>query len=223
MTDKPARPAKEFRRAAVLRRQLAEETERAAFDALRAQYGLRIPGLSALAVSVMLRALDAGRYQALDDRGLVPCRARLLDGSVVDPCLLWLSDWGALAFLETPRKLVGGQVARLLPSDYALPGRIIEAARNTQEYRMGSFVPLLVAIRGKRRYLVPDHAYFFRCGTYKGKDVDPGFFAVPSETDHRLGKYVWGDDMAEEITAIAMEWPGERDPLEIRSSGEGDG
>ncbi len=186
---------------------MAQEAERAAFDALRVQYGLRIPGLSAAAVSVMLRALDVARYLALDDRGLVPCRARLLDGSVVDPCLVWLSDWGSLAFLDAPRKLVGGQVARLLPSEYTLPFRIIEAARQTLEYRMGSYVPVLVSIERDPRYLVPDHSSFFRCGAYKGKDVAPDFVAEPSEQEHRLGRYVWGDDMIEETTAIALEAP----------------
>lgn len=188
------------------RRRMVEEVERAAFDALRTQYGLEIPGLSAVAVSAMLRALDVGRYRALDDRGLVPCRARLQDGTVVDPCLVWLSHWGSLAFLETRRKLVGGQVARLLPSDYTLPGPIIEAARTTREYRPGAYVPLLVSIAGRRRYLVPAHSYFFRCGEYKGKDVDPDFFAAPSEAMHRRGTYAWGDDMRKEMTAIALEW-----------------
>jgi hypothetical protein len=201
-----SRGRKGFRRAQLVRRQTVDEAERAAFDALRVQYGLQIPGLSAVAVSAMLRALDAVRYQALDDRGLVPCRARLQDGTVVDPCLVWLSHWGSLAFLETRRKLVGGQVARLLPSDYTLPGRIVEAARRTHEYRMGSYLPLLVSIAGRPRYLVPARSYFFRCGEYKGKDVDPDFFAAPSEASHRLGKYAWGDDMRKETTAIALEW-----------------
>lgn len=204
----PRRGRTAFRRAAVLRRQLAEEEARAAFDALRAQYGLRIPGLSGAAVSVMLRALDAARYQTLDERGRVPCRARLLDGSVVDPCLVWLSDWGSRAFLDAPGTLAGGQVARLLPSAFTLPGPIIEAARNTREYRMGRYVPLLVAIGGDARYLVPAGSYFFRCGEYKGADVDAGFAAEPSAKEQRLGRYVWGDDMARETTAIALEWSG---------------
>ena len=186
---------------------MLEEAERAAFDALRAQYGLRIHGLSALAVSAMLHALDAARYHALDERGLVPCRARLLDGGVVDPCLVWLSDWGSMAFMENPRKLVGGQVARLLPSRYTLPFRIIEAARHTHEYRMGSYIPVLVSIGGDPRYLAPDHSYFFRSGEYTGRDVDPDFVAEPSEKAQRLGRYVWGDDMLERTTAIALEVP----------------
>jgi hypothetical protein len=37
--------------------------------------------------------------------------------------------------------------------------------------------------------------------------VDPGFAAEPSEKAHRLGRYVWGDDMVERITAIALEVP----------------
>ncbi len=197
-----------FRRAEVLRRRMAEEDERAAFDALRVQYGLRIPGLSEAAVSVMLRALDVARYQALDDRGRVPCRARLVDGSMVDPCLVWLSDWGSRSFLDAPRKLVGGQVARLLPSGYTLPGPIIEAARNTRKYRMGKYVPLLVSIGGDARYLVPAHSYFFRCGEHQGADVDAGFAAEPSEKEHRRGRYIWGDDMVGETTAIALEWSG---------------
>ncbi len=201
------RSVKEFRRAQVLRRRLLEEAERAAFDALRAQYGLRIPGLSALAVSTMLRALDVARYQSVDDRGLVPCRARLLDGRLVDPCLVWLSDWGSTEFMDNPRKLVGGRVARLLPSRYTLPFPIIEAARHTHEYRMGSYLPVLVSIGGDPRYLVPDHSVFFRCGTYSGKDVDPDFVAEPSAKHHRLGRYVWGDDLLERVTAIALEVP----------------
>jgi len=190
-------------------RRMAEEAERAAFDALRAQYGLAIPGLSALALSAMLQALDAARHQALDERGLIPCRARLVDGILVDPCLLWLSEWGAMEFMDNPRKLVGGQVARLLPSAYTLPFRIIEAARHTREYRPGSFVPVLVSIRGKPRYLVPARSVFFRHGALKGKDVDPEFVAEPSETAHRQGKYVWGDDMVTQTTVIALERPDE--------------
>jgi hypothetical protein len=201
------RTVKEYRQAQLLRRRMLHDVERAAFDALRAQYGLRIPGLSAVAVSAMLRAIDAAQFQALDDRGLVPCRARLVDGRVVDPCLVWLSDWGSVEFMDTARKLVAGRVARLLPSGYTLPFPIIEAARHTREYRMGSFLPVLVSIRGTPRYLAPDHAVFFRCGTYAGKDVDPGFAAEPSEKAHRLGRYVWGDDMLERITAIALEVP----------------
>jgi hypothetical protein len=200
-------PSKAHRRTRVVQRRMAQEAERAAFDALRAQYGLQIPGLSALAVSAMLRALDAVRYQALDDRGLIPCRARLLDGTLVDPCLVWLSEWGAMGFMDNPRKLVGGHVARLLRSEYTLPFRIIEAARHTREYRMGAYVPVLVSIGGAARYLVPAGSFFFRCGEYKGKDVDPDFVAEPSEKLHRLGRYVWGDDMIAQTTAIALERP----------------
>lgn len=201
--------SKAYRRGRVVPRRMAQEAERAAFDALRAQYDLRIPGLSALAVSAMLRALGAARHQALDGRGLIPCRARLLDGTVVDPCLVWLSEWGTMEFMDHPRKLVGGQVARLLPSEYTLPFRIIEAARHTREYRMGSYVPVLASVGGDARYLVPAGSIFFRCGEYKGKDVDPGFVAEPSEKNHRLGRYVWGDDMIAQTTVIALERPDE--------------
>jgi hypothetical protein len=186
---------------------MREEAARAEFDALRGQYGLGIPGLSAVAVQAMLRAIGAERYRRLTDLGLVPCRARLLDGTVADPCLLWFSEWGSSVFLTAPRRLVGGQVARLLPSDYTLPFNIVEAGRRTTEYRMGSYVPVLVRIHGTAKYLVPAHSYFFRCGRFRGCDVDPDFAAEPSETEHRLGRYVWGDDMRHAITAIAFERP----------------
>jgi hypothetical protein len=74
---------------------------------------------------------------------------------------------------------------------------------------MGSYVPVLVSIRGKARYLVPARSVFFRHGALKGKDVDPGFVAEPSEKAHRLGKYVWGDDMIKQTTVIALERPDE--------------
>jgi hypothetical protein len=205
------RSSKDDRRQHVALRRVREEAARAEFDALRAQYGLAMPGLSAVAVSAMLRALQADRYRGLDQYHRVPCRARLIDGSIADLCLLWFAEWGSLAFLSAPRRLAGGQVARLLPSDFTLPFRILDAARHTVEYRMGSYIPVLASIRGAAKYLVPAHSFFFRSGPFKGKDVDPRFVAEPSETQHRLGRYVWGDDLRRETTAIALELPGTSD------------
>jgi hypothetical protein len=143
------------------------------------------------------------------DPGYVYCQVTLQDGAVIDPCMLvrhpvegWAMDGLMNAYsLFT----VGGVIQSVKCSAYILPRAIREQTVNTIEYRMGSYEPLLVAIGGETKYLVPGLATFFTCGQYRGPDVDPGSGVRPSNEEHKKGYYLWGDDMEAQVTICFAE------------------
>ena len=198
MTAKAPRSAKEYRHRQVAERdtQMQEFLEK--ISGWEKQYGLALP--------ISLRpAIQTLRRTYKNTRSL-PCRVKLAGKTEwIDPCLIVFAPQDADYLQSYTSIVVGGQIEEIQPSTLALPPTIIKATNETLEYRMSTYQPLLVSIGGEEKYLVPAHSQFLRYGEWVGRDVDPQWHADPDLDQHRMGKYVWTDNLYQETTVILCE------------------
>jgi hypothetical protein len=199
---------RQYRRQLVEARRLGTERWQQRYAELSAEFGLTFARLERDGAKNLAKLRRD--YRALPGR--IPCRAHLVDGAVVDPALLvapgstyherygyYESQW----WLDTNATIVvAGQVRGLEPSTFALPPKVALAAAKRPEIRMSTYIPLLVRVGGEARFLVPEFAVVVECGLVRGADVDPQFFAEPSESKHRTGQYRWFDPMNERTVRI---------------------
>lgn len=194
------RNSKEWRAEQVAKRRAETQAKEAAVLALEQEHG---PDLSP-------EAREQARALALHLWGAtswpLPCRVTLHDGTVLDPCLV-LSPADRAMSQAFEHVSVGGQVRAIAPSDYTLPPKVLRAAFERKDYRMGAYYPLVVRLKAyspmaqwlpflpwKRPHgdlflLVEAFAYFFEFGGYLGKDVDPDWFAEPSRAERAHNEF----------------------------------
>jgi hypothetical protein len=176
-----------------IRRTLAE---------LEAKYGIALGGQGTKTLADEAKRLQLPQKVLNNRTSVIPCAAELRDFGIADPCLILPASW-PVELLPAHKKLaVGGQVASIARSSYSLPPYIMDAAwRSTQVWK-GSLMPTVVLIDGESNYLVKANTWFFRCGKYRGQDIDPSFTNEPVERDLKRGTYQWGDDMSGEMTIV---------------------
>jgi hypothetical protein len=102
--------------------------------------------------------------------------------------------------LDVSRARMAGEVVELFESPLALPPALVEAGRNTLEYRMCTWKPFVV-FRGEDRFLVPAFSQFFRCGEVRGIDLDPSRSETPGDRDAYLTNR---SDIEEEILYLEI-------------------
>ena len=202
MSEFTGHNSRDYRNWSVEQRRFAETERGRSLCDLEAKFGFAFP--SAKAPQLLRDCERIGFMPSVwgASWASVACRVTLGSRDVVDPCVLIFYAPGGAISAEADRVLVGGQIASIARSPLALPRRIAVAASQTQEYAMGSYLPLLVSIDGDRRYLARSSSRFFRYEAFTGSDVDPGFWARPSDREHRLGHYRWGDDLRGETTTV---------------------
>jgi len=184
----------------------AIERDRAALAELQNQYGLALRSPDGDSLYEKAISLKLARKVLLPPKTVIPCSVVLKDIGAIDPCLIVPSTL-PLELLPTHRSLaVGGQVASLAPSAFALPNYLMDEAWRAQGYWNGQPLPILVAVRGEYRYLVRQKSYFFRFENLRGSDLDHLTPMEPDERDLKLGRYHWGSDLSDELTLVIAEY-----------------
>jgi hypothetical protein len=157
-----------------------------------------------------LKSTDDGNYyyvEHVQSRYLL-AKVTLNDGVVLDPAIIYPAELDAPNYAQFRYITVGGAVKSIEKSQFALPIPIIEKAQTTLEYRMSTYMPLLVSIGTKNNLLVPAHSLFLKSEIGDGSAVDPKSGTEPKEEEQKKGMYVWGDPLIDEIVLVLGNIPG---------------
>lgn len=204
MNTPAPRNAKEWKAMQRAEAERAYSEATAAFEALRERYGTV---LSPQALEDALRVLDERHTTAPATYGKhpeygIPCAIETIDGQTHDMAIV---VFGGAGGDPGETYAVGGQVARVLHSRFALPESLVEAAQNTDEYRMGAYTPLLTRGPDGTLYLV-DHGASFFDGGAAGSELDPHWHKTPSMgIADREGVYHTGNDTQSRIVTVVCD------------------
>ncbi len=173
---------------------------------LQNKYGLALRGANGESLYDEAVALKLPRAVLSPAKTVIPCAAELKDLGKVDPCLIVQSSL-PLELLPPHKSLaVGGQVAAIKRSFFAMSSYLTDEAWRAQGYWNGQPLPMLVSIRGAFKYLVRQKSYFFKFENFVGADIDQLSPMQPDERDLKLGRYKWGSDLSDELTLIVAEF-----------------
>lgn len=128
---------------------------------------------------------------------IILCKAKLKDGTVLDPCIIHPHEGFFDILSRYSSFAAAGSVIELSKSEYMLPVEIIKKARETFEYRMTSYEPLLVSIQDEMKYLVPAFSFFYKAGDFKGKDIEANKSEAPDKAKRH--DYVWAENLEPHI------------------------
>lgn len=139
-----------------------------------------------------------------DDTSVLLAHVTLRDGTECPAAIIMpASALSPEHYQSFPRISVGGAVASVRRSPFALPAAIIQKARSTGDYAgMGAFNSLLVSIRGQKRFLVPANSLFYKSEFGNGSDVgrDSGEEFPPVSAN--ATDVISGDAMQQDIVVI---------------------
>ncbi|MBU1077977.1 MAG: leucine-rich repeat domain-containing protein [Spirochaetes bacterium] len=198
--------SKEYRRMIMEQRSCAEKKIRDKLHALSEKYGFKIEKeacsslkkLYSEKVPLYVRSPGINNSEAVTGV-LFYGRLKMIDGSTLDPCIIYPAGTDYRSISHYSRFTMGGAVEKIEESELILPASIIKQAEKRIEYRMGSYIPLLISIKGEMKYLLPAYSKFFQSMDHSGKDVEPDQYAEPKESEHIKGHYEWGSDMFDDI------------------------
>jgi hypothetical protein len=97
---------------------------------------------------------------------------------ILDPAfIIKKSDFETLdlyfSFVDQYDIVLGGELKSIKPSPLSLPPKVQHAVNNeVHEYRMASYTPLIVSIKGKPNYILPAFATWGKWGEKTGNMID---------------------------------------------------
>jgi hypothetical protein len=182
------------------------EKDRATVAELQQKYGLSLAGANGENIFQEAANLKLPRKILSPPKTVIPCAVELKEGGTVDPCLIIPTNLPIELAPMHKAIAVGGQVASIRRSMFALTNYLIDEAFRAQGHWNGQPRPMVVSIGHEYKYLVRQKSYFFKFEKYRGADVDHESPRDPDERDLKLGRYHWGSDMTDELTLIVAEY-----------------
>jgi hypothetical protein len=184
----------------------ALEKDRATVAELQAKYGLKLAGPNGENLLQQAMDLKMPRKILAPPKTVIPCAAELKEGGTVDPCLIIPTIMPIELAPFHKSVLVGGQIASLRRSMYAMSNYLMDEAYRAQGHWNGQPRPIVVSIGHEWKYLVRQKSFFFKFDKFRGSDIDPESPREPEERDLKLGRYHWGSDMSDELTLVVAEF-----------------
>lgn len=182
------------------------EKDRATIAELQQKYGLNLVGSNGENLYEEAANLKLPRKILVPPKTVIPCAVQLKDGGAADPCLIIPTNLPIELAPMHKAVAVGGQIASLRRSMFAMTNYLIDEAFRAQGHWNGQPRPMVVSIGHDYKYLVRQKSYFFKFENYRGADIDHESPRDPDERDLKLGRYHWGSDMTDELTLIVAEY-----------------
>lgn len=142
------------------------------------------------------------QIKSISTLSVVACKANLFDGTVADPCLIFLDPKDHSRALDFKQFASKASLISVERSEFALPEKIQLASHSTPEVGSDGYADLQVSIGVADDYVVRAFSFFFAAGNLRGKDINPNFYKSPPDKylDYRL--YKMGSTLNDEITVV---------------------